>query len=219
MEFDHRQLLSLLEDLMKPISTVKISNEDNEQQQILTINLIFSNAIDHFFEISKPIGLIISLNQDDQLYYRYLQIHINLIEKLLLYEQKNISSHLPLFSIQDETILSRSLSFIIFLGLVFHFDDGIFISIENYLKYSNTSIHLLKLKTSLTHHNLMYNLNQILNFLMKSIINLNKNSFFIQYLYKNYLLELILSHLQLLYSPNLKYTIENFSSQNLYENL
>ncbi|CAF3605120.1 unnamed protein product [Rotaria sp. Silwood1] len=219
MEFDHRQLLSLLEDLMKPISTVKISNEDNEQQQILTINLIFSNAIDHFFEISKPIGLIISLNQDDQLYYRYLQIHINLIEKLLLYEEKNISSHLPLFSIQDETILSRSLSFIIFLGLVFHFDDGIFISIENYLKYSNTSIHLLKLKTSLTHHNRMYNLNQILNFLMKSIINLNKNSFFIQYLYKNYLLELILSHLQLLYSPNLKYTIENFSSQNLYENL
>ncbi|CAF3314480.1 unnamed protein product, partial [Rotaria sp. Silwood2] len=76
--------------------------------------------------------LIIPLNQDEQVYYRYLQIHINLIEKILSYEQKNFSSHLPLFSIQDETILNRSLSFIILLGLVLHFDDGIFISIENY---------------------------------------------------------------------------------------
>ncbi|CAF3960135.1 unnamed protein product [Rotaria sp. Silwood2] len=219
MEFDHRQLLSLLDELMKPISTVKISSEDEEQQQILTINLIFSNAIDHFLEISKSMDLIIPLNQDEQVYYRYLQIHINLIEKILSYEQKNFSSHLPLFSIQDETILNRSLSFIILLGLVLHFDDGIFISIENYLKYSNTSIHLLKLKTLLTHHNRMYNLNQILNFLMKSIRNSNKNSFFIQYLYKNYLLELILSHLQLLYSPNLKYSSEIFLSIYLQDNL
>ncbi|CAF0838761.1 unnamed protein product [Rotaria sordida] len=219
MEFDHRQLLSLLDDLMKPISTVKISSEDEEQQKILTINLIFSNAIDHFLEISKSISLIIPLNQDEHVYYRYIQIHINLIEKILSYEQKNISLHLPFFSIQDESILSRSLSFIILLGLVIHFDDGIFISIENYLKYSNTSIHLLKLKTLLTHHNRMYNINQILNFLMKSIINSNKNSFLIQRLCSNYLLELILSHLQLLYSPNLKYCSENFSLKNLQENL
>ncbi|CAF3184423.1 unnamed protein product [Rotaria sp. Silwood2] len=146
MEFDHRQLLSLLDELMKPISTVKISSEDEEQQQILTINLIFSNAIDHFLEISKSMDLIIPLNQDEQVYYRYLQIHINLIEKILSYEQKNFSSHLPLFSIQDETILNRSLSFII-------------------------------------------------------------------------LLELILSHLQLLYSPNLKYSSEIFLSIYLQDNL
>ncbi|CAF4117786.1 unnamed protein product [Rotaria sp. Silwood2] len=65
----------------------------------------------------------------------------------------------------------------------------------------------------------MYNLNHILNFLMKSIRNSNKNSFFIQYLYKNYLLELILSHLQLLYSPNLKYSSEIFLSIYLQDNL
>ncbi|CAF4823838.1 unnamed protein product [Rotaria sp. Silwood2] len=54
---------------------------------------------------------------------------------------------------------------------------------------------------------------------MKSIRNSNKNSFFIQYLYKNYLLELILSHLQLLYSPNLKYSSEIFLSIYLQDNL
>ena len=186
---------------------------------MLTISLIFSNACDRFLESSTSIGLTIPLNNDHPPYYRYLQIHIHLLEKLLSYEEQNLSSHLPLFSIQDESILSRSISFIILLGLILHFDEGIYLSIETYLKNSNSSIHLLKLKANLTHHNRMYYLNEILNFLMNSIKTRNINSFLSQRLCSNHLLELILSHLQLLYSPNLKYSSQDFSSINLQENL
>lgn len=195
---------------------ILVSAQDVEQEQILTIDFIFSNAINHFHELSTSIGLVIPFNNDQPTYYRYLQIHLNLIEKLLSYEQAHLtSSELPLFSVQDESILSRSVSFIILLGLVLHFDEGIFLSIENYLKYSQSSIHLLKLKTHLSHHDRMHYLNQTLNFLMKSI----KNSFVIQRLYSKYLLEIILSHLQLLYSPNLKYSSENILNTNLQDNL
>lgn len=233
MEVDHRELLTLLDDLMKPISTVKsnendlilniflletfdilVSNQDEEQEQILTINLIFSNACDRFLEANKSIDLTIPLDPNQPAYFRYIQIHLNLLEKLLLLEEKNLSSHLPLFSIQDESILSRSLSFVILLGLILHFDEGIYLSLENYLKNSNTSIHLLKLKSNLTHDNRMSNLNEILNILIKWLKTMNINLFIIQRLYSNYFLELILSHLQLLYSPNLKYSSKEFSSEN-----
>jgi hypothetical protein len=162
--------------------------------------------------------LIIPSDNKQTPYYRYLQIHLNLLEQLLSLEQKTISSHLPLFSIQDESILSRSLSFVILLGLILHFDEGIYHSIENYLKNSNSSIHLLKLKTNLTHHNRMFSLNETLTILIKWLKTSHINSFIIQRLYSHYLLELILSHLQLLYSPNLQYTTEKFSSENLQEN-
>ncbi|CAM4763040.1 unnamed protein product [Rotaria magnacalcarata] len=220
MEPEHRQLLSLLDELMKPISTIKISPEDAEQDQLLTINFIFSNAIDHFIQISTPIGITIPFGNDQQVYYRYLQIHLNLIEKIISHEQAHlVSSHLPLFSVQDESILSRSLSFVVLLGIVLYFDDGIFLSIENYLKYSQASIHLLKLKSHLTHHDRMSNLNQTLSFLMKLISTMNKNSILTQRLCANYLLELILSHLQLLYSPNLKYSSEEYPIANLQDTL
>jgi hypothetical protein len=163
--------------------------------------------------------LIIPLDNKQTPYYRYLQIHLNLLEKLLLMEQQTISSHIPLFSIQDESILSRSLSFVILLGLILHFDEGIYHSIENYLKNSNSSIHLLKLKTNLTHSDRMFSLNEILTIIIKWLKTSNINSFIIQRLYSYYLLELILSHLQLLYSPNLQYTSTEFSSENLQENL
>lgn len=194
-----------------------MSNQD--EGQLLTINFIFSNAIDRFLELSQPIGLTIPLNNDHLVYYRYLQIHLNLIEKLLVHEEKHLSSHIPLFSIQDEAILTRSLSFVILLGLVLHFDEGIYLSIENYLKYSNSSIHLLKLKSELNLQNRMNYLDETLHFLMNIILHRNKNSFFSQRLCSNNLLELILSHLQLLYSPNLKYTSQEFISKNLPENL
>ncbi|UJR26632.1 hypothetical protein I4U23_007950 [Adineta vaga] len=214
MALDHQQLLSLLEDLMKPISTVKISPQDEEQQQILTINLVFSNACDRFLETNTSSNLIISLNNEQPAYYRYLQIHLNLLEKLLFLEQDNLSSHMPLFSIQDESILSRSLSFVIFLGLVLHFDEGIYLSIENYLKNPNLSIHFLKLKTNLTHHDRMFYLQETLNYLMKWIQTIDINSFLTQRLCSYHLLELILSHLQLLYSPNLKYSSVKLTSEN-----
>jgi len=162
--------------------------------------------------------LTIPLDNNQPAYYRYLQIHLNLLEKLLSLEEKTLSSHIPLFSIQDESILFRSLSFVILLGLILHFDEGIYLSIENYLKNSNSSIHLLKLKTNLTHNNRMFYLNEILNILIKWIKMTNINSCIIQRLYTNYLFELILSHFQLLYSPNLKYISEKFSSKNLEEN-
>ncbi|CAF3583265.1 unnamed protein product [Adineta steineri] len=215
MVFDHRQILSLLDDLMKPISTVKISAQDEEQQQILTINLIFSNACERFLETSTSLDLNISLNNDQPAYYRYLQIHLTLLEKLLSHEQTHLSSHIPLFSIQDESILSRSLSFVIFLGLVLYFDEGIYLSIENYLKNSITSIHFLKLKTNLTHHDRMFYLHETLNCFMKWIKTTNINSYITQRLCTYHLLEIILSHLQLLYSPNLKYSQIEFSSENL----
>jgi len=160
-------------------------------------------------------NLLIPLNNDHPAYYRYLQIHLNLLEKLLSYEQTTLPSHIPLFSIQDESILSRSLSVTIFLGLILHFDEGIFLSIENYLKTSNTSIHFLKLKTNLTHHDRMYYLHQTLNCFMKWIKTTHRNSYLTQRLCTYHLLELILSHLQLLYSPNLKYSSIEFSSENL----
>jgi hypothetical protein len=62
-------------------------------------------------------------------------------------------------------------------------------------------------------------LNEVLNFLMKLLKTTHINSFFSQRLYSNHLLELILSHLQLLHSPNLKYSSQEFSSINLQENL
>ena len=198
---------------------VLVSDQDEEQQQILAINLVFSNACEHFLEISRPLGLIIPLKNDQPAYYRYIQIHLYLIERILSYEQKTISSHLPLFSIQDETILSRSLSFIILLGLVLHFDEGTFLSIENCLKYSFSSVYLIKLKANLTHHNRMSYLNQTVTILMELMTNSNKNSFLIQRLCSNHLLELILSYLQLLYSPNLKYSFDEFLSNNFHENL
>ncbi|CAF3852166.1 unnamed protein product [Rotaria magnacalcarata] len=48
---------------------------------------------------------------------------------------------------------------------------------------------------------------------------MNKNSILTQRLCANYLLELILSHLQLLYSPNLKYSSEEYPIANLQDTL
>ncbi|CAF0765782.1 unnamed protein product [Adineta ricciae] len=212
MPVDHRHLLSLLDDLMKPISTVKISPQDEEHEQILTINLIFSNACERFLETSTSLNSTLSLNNDHPAYYRYLQVHLHLLEQLLICEQAHLSSPIPLFSIQDESTLSRSLSFAIFLGVILHFDEGIYVSIENYLKNPSSSVHFLKLRTDLTHHDRMFYLRETLTHLMKWIQTTNVKSFITHRLCSYNLLELILSHLQLLYSPNLKYANIEFSS-------
>ena len=61
----------------------------------------------------------------------------------------------------------------------------------------------------------MYYLHQTLTRLMNWIKTTNINSYLTQRLCTYHLLELILSHLQLLHSPNLKYSSLEFSSENL----
>jgi len=209
MTVDHRQILTVLDELMQPISSVKIPNEtDNDDEQILTINLIFSNACDRFHQANQTLQIPITFSTTSPIYYQYIQIHLHLLQKLIELEQDHLSSHLPLFSIQDESILSRSLSFVILLGLTLHFDEGVSHSIESYLKNSTTTIHLLKLKKTLTHENRLIYLNDIVSCLMNYLKTYNQNLYVLQRLYSIYFLEIILSHLQLLYSPHLK-TISN----------
>ena len=237
MEFDHRQVLSLLEELMKPLSTVKgessypresmfthrsisVINPDDEQEQLLTINLIFSNACERFTQANTSSDFSRPSDQNRPVYYRYVDIHLHLLDRLFTYESQQLSSsHLPLFSIQDEAILSRSLSFVVLLGLILHFDEGIYLSLEKYLQNSQTSLHLLKLKADLSHHHRMFYLNETLTRLNQWIRNSHANSFVTQCLSSQYLLECILSHLQLLYSPNCKYSSTSRSETELEEHL
>ena len=164
----------------------------------------------------------ISFNAEHPIYYRYLQIHLHILEILLSQEtSKSLSgpdSHIPLFSIQDESILHRSLSFVVLLGLILHFDEGVSLSLEKYLENTSTSIHLWKLKSDLSHHDRMFFLNETLDRLMNWIKTNPITSSLVQRLTSFHLLELVVSHLQLLNSPNLKYSSEEFSSTHLKNN-
>ena len=64
----------------------------------------------------------------------------------------------------------------------------------------------------------MSSLHEVLSTLTKWLTTSNINSYIIQRLYSYYLLEIILSHLQLLYSPNLKYASQEFPLENLRTN-
>ena len=64
----------------------------------------------------------------------------------------------------------------------------------------------------------MSTLHQVLTTFNKWLTTSHVNCYIIQRLYSYYLLEIILSHLQLLYSPNLKYTSEEISSEGLQTN-
>lgn len=186
----------------------------------MTINLIFSNACERFTETSASIGLTVSIDQNRPIYYQYVDIHLQLLERLFIYENQHLSSsHLPVFSIQDEAILSRSLSFVVLLGLILHFDEGIYLSLEKYLQNSQTSLHLLKLKADLTHHDRMFYLNETLSRLIQWIRMSHKNSFVTLSLSSRYLLECVLGHLQLLYSPNCKYSSATRSETELEDHL
>ena len=180
---------------------------------MLTVNLVFSNACARFLQDSAFL-----IDESQPIYHRYLQIHLHLLETLLDYERRSTSTGLPCFSFQDEGILSRSLSFVVLLGLVLHFDQDVSLSLETYLQHSHSAVYLMKLQTHLTHHDRMSHLDQVLSRMMKWIQPDETHSFVVRRLCSHYFLELVLGHLQLLYSPNRKHVQQEFFSQLAHEN-
>ncbi|CAF1603255.1 unnamed protein product, partial [Didymodactylos carnosus] len=199
MEPEHRRMLSLLDDLLKPVSTVKISEQENHEQ--LTINAIFSNVCDRF---NEQCSLFSVESSDDDPYWRYIQIHLNLLDSIL--PKSDEISSIPFFSVNDELIIKKSFEIITLLGLVLHFDDGLYLSIEKCLKNVSSSIHIILLKTKLNYEKRIYRLAYVLKYYLKWIIIDKNNSSYQHLLIKTHLLEIIIALFQLLYSPNLKYS-------------